>query len=131
MTAFKLLASISILFMGFACAWFYLRRPVVRERRTVSPFAGNRPWRRLGAAICLLLSVMFVVGVYVVEIPERPIPYAVYWIIMLGLVVWLFTLAVRDVMYTRKLVEHWRREFAEDIDDAEGQIAKAKERRHQ
>jgi len=114
----KFLMSAAVLFTGFACAWFYLRRPAIRPNRATHPFAGERPWRRVGAAICLLLSVMFVAGVYAVDIPDRPVPYAIYWIIMLGLVVWLFALAIRDVKYTRKLIQRWRRDIAEGTDDA-------------
>ena len=116
----KLLLSVAVLVTGFTCAWFYLRRPAIRPACPTHPFAGERPWRRVGAAICLLLSVMFVVGVYAVDIPDRPVPYAVYWIIMLGLVVWLFALAVRDVMYTRELIQRWRRDIAKETNDARG-----------
>ncbi len=112
----KLLTSIAVLATGIACAWFYLRGPTVRRDPDSHPFAGDRPWRRLGAAICLLLAVMFVIGIYAVDIPDRPIPYALYWIIMLGLVVWLFTLAVRDVVYTRTLIRRWREEASTDDD---------------
>lgn len=106
----KFLMSIAILVTGAALAWFYLRQaPTVGSSRY--PFAGHRPWRKIGAAICLLISVMFVVGIYIVDKPQRPVPYAIYWIIMLCLVVWLFVLAVRDIMYTRQLVRRWRIEM--------------------
>ncbi len=114
----KLLMSVSVLLIGFACAWFYLRGPALGPGNAASPFVGYRPWRRVGAAICLLLSVMFVIGVYAVDIPARPAPYAIYWIVMLGLVVWLFALAVRDVMYTRELIRRWRRNIADETDSA-------------
>ena len=126
----KLLMSAAVLVTGFTCAWFYLRRPAIRPSRAAHPFAGERPWRRVGAAICLLLSVMFVAGVYAVDIPDRPVPYAVYWIIMLGLVVWLFALAVRDVMYTRKLIQRWRRDIAKETDDAHCRSAGAAENKN-
>ena len=103
----KLLISIILLATAAILAWVYLRKaPPAADSRY--PFAGQRPWRKLGAAICLLISVMFVLGIYVVDIPDRPIPYATYWLIMLGLVIWLFVLAVRDIMYTRQLVRRWR-----------------------
>ena len=84
----------------------------------------------MGAAICLLLAVMFVIGVYAVDIPARPVPYAIYWIIILGLVVWLFALAVRDVMYTRQLVQRWRRDIADESDGALGRSAGPAENRN-
>jgi hypothetical protein len=108
----KLLMSIAILTTAAGLAWIYLRRtPAPGSPRY--PFAGHRPWRKVGAAICLLISVMFVLGIYIVDIPDRPIPYAIYWIIMLGLVLWLFVLAIRDMMYTRALVHRWRSELRE------------------
>ncbi len=103
----KLLISILLLATAATLAWVYLRKGYDAAPARY-PFSGHRPWRKLGAAICLLISVMFVLGIYVVDIPDRPIPYAVYWLIMLGLVVWLFVLAVRDIMYTRQLVRRWR-----------------------
>ena len=81
---FKLLASIIAVVTGSALAWVYLRR-TPEESTAPLPLEGHRPWRRVGAAICLLISIMFVLGIYVVDIPERPVPYAMYWIIMLGL----------------------------------------------
>ena len=50
---------------------------------------------------------MFVLGVYLVDVPDRPRAYAAYWIIMMGLVVWLCGLAVRDMLYTRRLLREW------------------------
>ena len=61
---------------------------------------------------------MFVLGIYIVDIPDRPVPYAMYWITMLGLVVWLFVLAVRDIMYTRHLVQRWRSTVHNDAAEA-------------
>ena len=113
----KLLISVILLATAATLAWVYLRQaPITANPRY--PFAGHRPWRKLGAAICLVISVMFVLGIYVVDIPDRPIPYAIYWLIILGLVIWLFVLALRDIMYTRQLVRRWRAEIR-DRDTAE------------
>jgi amino acid transporter len=106
----KLLISIMVLATAATMAWIYLRKPPAHGSPRY-PFAGHRPWRKIGAALCLLIAVMFVLGIYVVDIPDRPVPYAIYWIIMLGLVVWLFVLALRDIMYTRGLVRQWRAEM--------------------
>lgn len=103
----KLLTSVLVLVMGILMAWVYLRG-TTGEPSSHHPLSGSRPWRKVGAGICLLIAVMFVVGIYVVDIPERPIPYALYWIVMLGLVIWLIVLAVRDFMYTRSLIRRWR-----------------------
>ncbi len=114
----KLLMSIAVLITGAALAWYYLRK-APDAVATRYAFAGLRPWRKVGAALCLLISVMFVLGIYVVDIPDRPIPYALYRIIMLGLIVWLFVLAVRDIMYTRALVRRRRLEISDSAAAAE------------
>jgi len=104
----KLLLSIFILTTGVACAWFYLRRPPMPDN---SPWGANwthRPWRRVGAAICLVVAVMFVLGVYLVDEPQHPRTYAAFWLVMMVLVVWLCGLALKDVLYTRQLIERWR-----------------------
>ena len=59
-----------------------------------------------------MLAVMFVVGVYAVDIPDRPVPYAAYWIVVLGMVVWLCALAVKDMRHTRRVAARWRDEEA-------------------
>lgn len=107
----KLLISAVLLAMGIFMAWAYIHRSPPGSMQE-HPLSGHRPWRKVGAGICLLMAVMFVLGIYVVDIPERPIPYALYWIIMLGLVIWLFVLAVRDFMYTRSLVRRWREDLS-------------------
>jgi sterol desaturase/sphingolipid hydroxylase (fatty acid hydroxylase superfamily) len=109
----KFVLCLVILLVGLALAWMYLRGARRAHRRRASRFEellGDRPWRRLGAGIAGLLAVMFVAGVYVVDIPDRPLPYAVYWIIMLGMVVWLCALAVKDAMHTRRTYSLWRKE---------------------
>lgn len=103
----KLLTSIAIITAGLGFALIYFRRSP-GGMTSSHPLAGHRPWRKVGAAICLLVSVMYVIGIYAVDIPERPVPYAIYWLIMIALLFWLFFLAVRDMMYTRKLMKAWR-----------------------
>lgn len=113
----KLLMSILILAGGVACAWFYLRKPAakpplrsVSEDSPVKMIRGNRPWRRVGAAICLVLAIMFVLGVYLVDIPQRPRAYAAFWLVMVVLVIWLCILAAKDILYTRQVIAKWRAE---------------------
>ena len=111
----KLLVSILILVGGLICSWLYLRRPTVTPLPTSLPedsplrlIRADRPWRRVGAAICLILSVMFVLGVYLVDIPEHPRTYAAFWLVMMVLVVWLCVLAIKDVLYTRQIITKWQ-----------------------
>jgi hypothetical protein len=107
----KLLLSILVLAIAAACAWFYLRPPVggtVPEDSPLRIIRGHRPWRRLGAAICLLVAVMYVLGVYLVDIPRHPRAYAAFWLVLMLLVIWLCVLALRDILYTRQAIAKWR-----------------------
>lgn len=103
----KLLFSIVLLVVGGAFAWRYLT-PWTGDAACHSRIGGDRPWRRLGAGILVVISVMFVAGVYIVDIPDRPRPYAAYWAVILGMVLWLCVLAVRDVMYTHRILSDFR-----------------------
>lgn len=103
----KLAVSIAVLLVGLGCAWFYLREARPRADHA-GPLAGHRPWRKLGAAICLLVSVMFVLGVYLVDIPDHPRAYALFWTIILVLMLWLCALAFKDVKYTLRLLRAHR-----------------------
>jgi hypothetical protein len=110
----KLLLCAVILAIAFFVAWRYLRPPAGgRARSRFDELLGERPWRRLGAGIAMVLALMFVAGVYVVDIPDRPRPYAIYWIIMLGLVVWLCALALKDALHTRRTYRRWQHEKTE------------------
>jgi len=106
----KILFSFVVLFSGIGMAWVYSRRTPATGHPRFDGLLGDRPWRRLGAGICLLLAVMFVIGVWVVDKPQKPVPYAVFWIIIMALTVWLCVLAVKDVIHTRRVFEQWREE---------------------
>ena len=100
--------SILILLSGVGCAVFYFRKPPKISDPITHALLSNRPWRRLGAAICLVLAVMFVLGVYLVDVPDRPRAYAAYWAVMLVLVMWLGSLAIKDILHTRRIIATWR-----------------------
>ena len=93
-------ATIVLVAVGAGIAARYLRASRI--------VGAQRPWRRVGAVICLLLSVMFVVGLYVLDEKGPPALYLTYWLFMMLLVVWLLALAVQDILYTRKLIARWR-----------------------
>lgn len=96
----KLAASIVVLTLGAGVAIGYLRGPFA----DVDPAsrAGGRPWRKLGAAICVVVAVMFVAGVYLLDgKPPRHI-FLAYWILILVLVMWLCGLALKDLLHTRR-----------------------------
>jgi len=69
----------------------------------------ERPWRRLGAGISLVLAVMFTAGVYFLGDNRPPKVYAWYWSVIMVLVLWLFVLAVRDMSHTRAKILEKRR----------------------
>ena len=105
-----------VLLAGLTCAWFYSRTPrMLRPQSDLETDDDNlrrgndRPWRKVGAAICIVVAVMFVVGVTAVDIPERPRAYAAYWLVILVLLLWLCCLALKDVLYTRHLLVEWQR----------------------
>lgn len=104
----KALFSVFLLSFAVACAWVYLRKPSIGPGDKRGTGDDDRPWRRVGAAICLLVSIMFVAGVYLVDIPDRPRIYAAFWVVIMGLVIWLCVLAVKDARYTRQMISRRR-----------------------
>ena len=106
----KVLFSACLILFGLVYAWLYLRRPKPPSDAGEPAIPDDRPWRRVGAAICLLVSVMFVLGVYLVDIPDHPRTYAAFWAVLMGLVVWLCLLGLRDVRHTRKILRRRRAE---------------------
>ena len=105
----QVLFSLAVIGFGLLCALVYLRKPPARDGAAGSQNRDERPWRRVGAAICLLVSVMFVVGVYVVDTPDHPRAYAGFWVVIMGLVLWLCVLAIKDVRYTQQKLARLRR----------------------
>jgi len=106
----KFLISALILASGCACAWRYLRS--AEGGGQASPLRGHRPWRRVGAGICLVLAIMFVLGANLIDIPDRPRVYGAFWLVMLGLLLWLCGLALKDLHYTRRLLAEARARHA-------------------
>ena len=106
----KVLFSVCLLLFGLVYAWLYLRKPKPPSDIRGAATPDDRPWRRVGAAICLLVSIMFVLGVYLVDIPDHPRTYAAFWAVLMGLVVWLCFLGLRDVRHTRKVIRRRRAE---------------------
>jgi phosphatidylglycerophosphate synthase len=107
----KLLLSLLILASGIAVGLTYFRAAAMKKRGAPGSVGGYRPWRKLGAAICLVLAVMFVGGVYLLEPKNSPKVFLTYWAIMLVLVVWLFALAFKDLLHTRRALLALRKEI--------------------
>jgi amino acid permease len=100
--------SLIVLGVAVGLAVVYFRRTPQDHQRRVDALGGFRPWRRLGAAICLVLAAMFVCGVYLMDARTPSRVFAAYWLVMLVLVVWLCALAVKDVLHTRRMLLTWR-----------------------
>lgn len=111
----KILVSIIVLIMA-AGATLYLRKPKVDPSSKADRIIGHRPWRRLGAAICILVSIMFVLGINVFDRVNAPRAFAWYWLTILVLLVWLCWLAFKDLLYTR----HMLLNLKERLDDLDG-----------
>lgn len=116
--AITLVITVVILVTGLGSGWVYLRGSWLGPRRSGSAvhrhgtLGEHRPWRQLGAAIFLLVSIMFVLGVALVDIPDHPRAYASYWAVLLALVVWLCGLAIKDVRYTHQQLARWHKSRA-------------------
>ncbi len=63
---------------------------------------GERPWRRLGAGICAVTALMFLLGANLMKPLESPRAFLAFWAVLLGLVMWLVVLAFKDVRHTLK-----------------------------
>ena len=121
---------LSLIVLGVAVGLVvvYFRRTPPDHQRRGDALDGFRPWRRLGAAICLVLAVMFVCGVYLMDVRTPPRVFAAYWLVMLVLVLWLCALAVKDVLHTRRMLLAWRGR-ADELDETPDESApRAKDR---
>ena len=97
----------------------YLCLQVTFHRRNVQS-AGrgtqDRPWRVQGAAICLLLSVMFFLGVNCLDGRRNPRAFILFWLTMLVLVFWACVLAWVDIRRTRRDYHRARQDRTERHD---------------
>ena len=98
-----------VLGVAVALAVVYFRRTPPGQENRRGVLGGSRPWRRLGAAICLVLAIMFVGGLYLMDARTSPRAFAAYWLVMLVLALWLCALAIKDVLYTRRMLIAWRK----------------------
>lgn len=100
----RLMICFSLLVVALAMSWVYLW-----PKRSGGAARQERPWRRVGAGISLVLAVMFTSGIYVLGDDPSPTVYAWYWSVIMLLVVWLVLLGVRDMAYTRREITRRRR----------------------
>jgi hypothetical protein len=113
--ASKAVFSIVLITFGVLCAVLYWRPPAPFSADPRFESFHDRPWRRVGAAICLIVSIMFVLGVYLVDIPDHPRVYAAFWVVILLLLFWACGLAIKDAWHTRRLLARWRRERRSEL----------------
>lgn len=99
-----------VVVLGIACvvSIVYLGRSMPESGTSVHSIGGYRPWRRVGAGLCLLIAVMYVVCVNRLDADASPKTFALYWITILILLVWLCVLAFKDIRHTRKTLAQWR-----------------------
>ena len=96
--------------LGLFCAagyWAGERRRLQQGGVRRNPLlADPRPWRGVGAAIVALLAVMFFLGINFATPRASPRAYALFWLMMLLLLLWLCSLAWVDIRHTRRLALH-------------------------
>lgn len=105
----KLLFCVTLIVVGVGLLWATSRSTMAHEGAFARANA-DRPWRRVGAMVFFFVAVFFAIGMYGLDVKGRPVIYLSYWAIIMGLVVWLCRLALRDLRYTRELVRRWRAE---------------------
>ena len=95
-------SGVCVVGLGTSLWYLWASRPGQVQRS--SPLAGKRPWRRWGAAVCGLVSVLFYVGLHHLDPARRPRTFLAVWIVILLLVICLCVLALVDILYTRRLL---------------------------
>jgi len=104
----KLACCIILFAVGVACGWHYFLRPILRDVGEGVTTSTERPWRRVGAGICLVLGVMFPLGVYRLDALATPRVFLAYWGVIVILVCWLCVVALRDLAHTRHVLQSRR-----------------------
>lgn len=87
-------------------AWYgfaWMRGRVEMEGAS-TPRGQDRPWRRLGAAICGFVGIVSFAGMLLLDWRSTPRLYMLFWVIVLLLVTWLCGLALTDILHTRNLL---------------------------
>ena len=91
--------------LGFGVSVWYVwaSSPTAEPDGEAPPAAQERPWRRRGAIVCAVTSVLFYVGMHFVDPSRWPKTFLGIWIVVLLLAFWLCLLAVADMLHTRRL----------------------------
>ena len=108
MDATKLIVSGLICGLGLLYGGFHLFRQASRGADeiwarwdTPTGAVRRRRRRRLGAAIIVTTSVAFFVGVNFLSPRESTPAFLLFWLVVLVLILWLYGLAVADLLATR------------------------------
>lgn len=110
----KLALLIFIVVTALGVGLVYLWRPAP----IAAVFGAQRPWRRLGAAICVVMAAMFVLGVAYLDEYRTPRLGLVYWGLIGIMALWLGLLALKDLRYTYRQIERRRAGGAPQSDAA-------------
>lgn len=102
-----------IIVCGGLLAGAYAANPRWFDRAATSDSAVPRPWRRLGAAICAVLSVLFPLGLSYLDPGRWPRLYLLYWLMIVLLVAWLMMLAFKDLRVTLEQAVLERRQMGD------------------
>ena len=95
-----------VMMIGVLIGWLYLWKPVP----VCSSMGSSRPWRRLGAAICVVTAVMFVAGISLLDERSSPRLGLIYWGVISIMVLWVCLLAMKDMRYTYRVITQRRAE---------------------
>jgi hypothetical protein len=108
--------------MGLICAvWLWRQAPGSKSVSSNELLRGDRPWRRLGAALVALVAVAFFAGTNFLKAEQAPKVYVAFWCVVLVLIIWMCILALVDVRYTLRLgAQQLRRQARGQSQDAAG-----------
>lgn len=102
----KVVVTALVVIIGGCGAILYWKMPPPKRNASAGPVTqpdDERPWRRVASGIFAVVSIMFLLGVVLVDVPDHPRIYATFWAILLCMVVWLLRLAAKDLRYTSSL----------------------------